>query len=197
MKTIVPVSLGFLALSLAAVGQEHDPAPAFPGQTDAPAAEESTYRVEVITEELSNPWAVAFLPDGNFLVSERAGTLRTVSPDGSVSEPIAGVPGVKIVAAQGFHDVVLDPDFELNRLVYFTYFAPPKGEEAGEWPVEHFYENVWTKSLAESAASSISGPSASGARGSATMRGAWRTSKSSSKAEPRGESLSRPTGRFM
>jgi glucose/arabinose dehydrogenase len=83
------------------------------------------------------------------LVSERRGTLRTVSPAGVVSEPISGVPPVKVVAAQSFHDVVLDPDFEQNRYVYFTYFAPPKGEAAREWPIEHYYNDVWNKTLAE------------------------------------------------
>ena len=126
------------------------PAPAFPGQTDAPVPKDkSRYRVTVITDQLAGPWAIAFLPDGNFLVSEFAGRLRTVSPTGKVSEPIAGVPPVKIVAAQGFHDIVLDPDFATNRYVYFSYFAPPKGEEAKRWPLEHFYNEVWEKSLAE------------------------------------------------
>ena len=68
-------------------------------------------RVSVVTRGLSRPWAVAFLPDGDFLVTENQGRLRTVTPDGKVSEPIAGVPPVKVVAAQSFHDIVLDPDF--------------------------------------------------------------------------------------
>ena len=130
--------------------QTREPPPAFPGQTEAPAPQrESRYEVTVITGELTAPWALAFLPDGNFLVSERRGTLRTVSPSGAVSEPIAGVPPVKVVAAQSFHDVVLDPDFARNRYVYFTYFAPPKGEPAREWPIEHYYNEVWEKTLAE------------------------------------------------
>jgi len=133
-----------------AAAQTREPRPAFPGQTDAPApAQESQYAVEVITDALTSPWALAFLPDGNFLVSERLGTLRTVTPAGEVSAPIAGVPPVKAVAAQSFHDVVLDPNFEDNRLIYFTYFAPPKGETPAEWPITHYYEDVWTKSLAE------------------------------------------------
>jgi glucose/arabinose dehydrogenase len=66
-----------------------------------------------------------------------------------VLQPIAGVPPVKVVAAQGLHDVLLDPNFAQNRLIYFTYFAPPRGEAPAIWPTEHFYENVWTKSLAE------------------------------------------------
>ncbi|MES2625464.1 MAG: PQQ-dependent sugar dehydrogenase [Pseudomonadota bacterium] len=131
--------------------QQPEPTPAFRGQTDLPppASPSSGFKVETITDALTGPWALAFLPDGNFLISESRGVLRTVSPTGVVSEPIAGVPGVKRVAAQSFHDIVLDPDFAENRLVYFTYFAPPKGEAPAEWPIEHYYEDVWTKSLAE------------------------------------------------
>ena len=66
--------------------------------------------------------------------------MRIVRPDGVVSAPLAGVPGVKSVAAQGLHDVVLDPDFARNRMLYFTYFAPPKGEAPASWPIEFFYE---------------------------------------------------------
>ena len=60
-----------------------------------------------------------------------------------------GSPDVKAVAAQGLHDVVLDPDFARNRTLYFNYFAPPPGEPPAIWPNEFFYENVWTKSLVE------------------------------------------------
>jgi glucose/arabinose dehydrogenase len=139
-----------LVISGLATAQTREPRPAFPGQTEAPPpARESRYRVEVITDQLTGPWALAFLPDGNFLVSERRGRLRTVSPTGAVSEPIAGTPPVKVVAAQSFHEVVLDPDFATNRYVYFTYFAPPKGEAPREWPIEHYYNDVWNKTLAE------------------------------------------------
>src|SRR5690606_21827806 len=114
-----------------------------------PAVRSSGFKVETITDKLSGPWALAFLPSGNFLVTERPGTMRVVTPDGKISEPLANVPPVKRVAAEGLHDVLLDPDFERNRTLYFIYFAPPKGEEAAEWPITHFYEDVWTKSLAE------------------------------------------------
>ena len=146
-----PAFLGSLALfACAALAQTPEPKPAFPGQTDAPPpARESAYEVEVITDQLTGPWAVAFLPDGDFLVSKRRGALRTVTRDGKISEPIEGVPPVKVVAAQSFHDIVLDPSFAQNRLVYFTYFAPPKGEAPREWPIEHFYNEVWDKTLAE------------------------------------------------
>jgi glucose/arabinose dehydrogenase len=148
------VALAALSFAAFATAQETpnppEPTPAFPGQTEAPAPQRaSRYRVTIITDQLQGPWSIAFLPDGQFLVSESAGRLRTVSPSGEVSAPIAGVPPVKIVAAQGFHDVVLDPDFAANRYVYFAYFAPPKGEQPKRWPVEHFYNEVWTKSVAE------------------------------------------------
>src|SRR5215831_8421621 len=125
--------------------------PAFAGQTNAPAPPKPSapFAVQTITNRLSGPWSVAFLPDGTFLVTEANGTLRIVRHDGVVSAPLSGVPGVKSVAAQGLHDVLLDPDFARNRLLYFTYFAPPKGEEPALWPTEFFYEHVWTKSLAE------------------------------------------------
>jgi glucose/arabinose dehydrogenase len=133
------------------LGNPPKPKPAFAGQTDAPAPAKPSPKitVETITTRLNGPWSLAFLPDGNFLVTEGSGTMRTVRPDGVVSAPIAGVPPVKVVAAQGLHDVVLDPDFARNRLLYFTYFAPPRGEEPALWPNEFFYDNVWTKSLAE------------------------------------------------
>ena len=84
--------------------------------------------MDTITTRLNGPWSLAFLPDGNFLVTEGAGTMRTIRPDGVVSAPIAGVPPVKVVAAQGLHDVALDPDFVRNRMLYITYFAPPRGK---------------------------------------------------------------------
>jgi glucose/arabinose dehydrogenase len=134
----------------AAGAQVLEPTPAFAGQTHAPPpASDSRYRLEVVTDRLVGPWAVAFLPDGSYLVTERRGRLRRITRDGDISDPIEGVPPVKVVAAQSFHDIVLDPDFEDNRFVYFTYFAPPEGEAAREWPIEHFYNEVWDKPLAE------------------------------------------------
>jgi glucose/arabinose dehydrogenase len=141
------IATGLLSLS----AQSPEPKPAFPGQTGAPrpARPSAPVTLQTIATGLTGAWAVAFLPDGNFLVTQNAGTMRIVRPDGVVSAPLAGVPGVKSVAAQGLHDVVLDPDFAQNRTLYFTYFAPPKGEAPATWPIEFFYERVWTRPLAE------------------------------------------------
>lgn len=153
MKALVLVLAGFsvYAQSAFSPSTQPQPKPAFAGQTKAPAPKKPSpaLAVETITTRLTSPWSVAFLPDGNFLVTESIGSMRIVRPDGVVFAPIEGVPGVKVVAAQGLHDVVLDPDFVRNRLLYFTYFAPPRGETPAIWPTEYFYEKVWTKSLAE------------------------------------------------
>jgi glucose/arabinose dehydrogenase len=151
MKHLIHV-LAVVAAAVVALGaQTHAPTPAFPGQTKAPppTTPSPLLDVRVIADGLTGAWALAFLPDGTFLITQNAGTMRIVRPDGVVSEPLQGVPGVKAVAAQGLHDVVLDPQFATNRLLYFTYFAPPKGERPGTWPIEHFYEEVWTRPFTE------------------------------------------------
>ena len=156
---VIKVALCLAMLWLPAFGQgtrysgdlARKPKPAFPGQTDAPAPSKTVAAGQRgnITARLTSPWSMALLPDGNFLVTESIGSMRIVRPDGVVSAPLTGVPGVKVVAAQGLHDVLLDPGFAQNRLLYFCYFAPPRGEEPAMWPKEFFYQKVWTKSLAE------------------------------------------------
>ena len=153
MRLLKILILGVLpATVLAQAPNPPEPVAAFPGQTDAspPATPSTGFRIETVADDLAGPWAMAFLPNGHILYTQgNAGTMRTISPEGEVSDPIAGVPPVKRVAAEGLHDVVLDPDFASNRYIYFTYLAPPKGEEAALWPVTHWYEDVWNLSLAE------------------------------------------------
>lgn len=86
------------------------------------ATELGPLNVHTVAEGLANPWAVAFLPDGQgYLVSERPGALRRVSTDGEVSQPLRGVPKVFAVGQGGLLDVVLSPDFAKDRLVYLSY----------------------------------------------------------------------------
>jgi len=146
---VAAVLLAACTISLAA--QSPQPTPAFPGQTKAPAPARPSppFNVETIASGLTGAWAVAFLPDGNFLVTQNGGTMRIVQPNGVVGTPIAGVPDVKTIGAHGLHDLLLDPDFARNRTLYFTYFAPPPGEPGGAWPLHFLYEDVWTKPLAE------------------------------------------------
>jgi glucose/arabinose dehydrogenase len=85
--------------------------------------------VETVARGLDHPWGLAFLSDGRMLVTERAGHLRIVSPDGQVSRPIAGVPRVYVYEG-GLLDVALDPKFIENRLVYLSYGEPREGGAA-------------------------------------------------------------------
>ncbi|MYZ48730.1 PQQ-dependent sugar dehydrogenase [Propylenella binzhouense] len=89
--------------------------------------EEVAANVATFADGLDHPWALAFLPDGSMLVTERPGRLRRVSAAGEISDPIAGVPKVDARGQGGLLDVALDPDFETNRLVYLSYAEPGEG----------------------------------------------------------------------
>lgn len=79
---------------------------------------------EVVARNLAHPWAVAFLPGGRFMVTERPGRLRVVEPDGRVLPPVAGVPAVAAQGQGGLLDVVTDSDFANNRTLYLCYAEP-------------------------------------------------------------------------
>ena len=81
-------------------------------------------RPETVASGLQNPWAVAFLPDGKFLVTERAGRLRVVEPTGRLNKPVEGLPDVASGGQGGLLDVVLDADFSSNRMLYFCFSEP-------------------------------------------------------------------------
>ena len=80
-----------------------------------------SFRVETFATGLNAPWGMAFLPDGRMLVTERPGNLRLVETDGTVSEPIAGVPEVCACGQGGMMDVQLHPNYEDNGWLYLAY----------------------------------------------------------------------------
>jgi glucose/arabinose dehydrogenase len=92
-----------------------------------PAAVEGAVRVETVARGLEHPWALAILPDGRMLVTERPGRVRLVERDGRVSEPLAGVPRVQARGQGGLLDIALDPRFAESRLVYLSYAEPGSG----------------------------------------------------------------------
>ena len=73
---------------------------------------------------LQNPWGLAFLPDGRFLVTERPGRLRVVEASGKLGAPVAGVPAVVSRGQGGLLDVIVDSDFANNRSLYFCFSEP-------------------------------------------------------------------------
>lgn len=78
---------------------------------------------QIITEDLSYPWSLAFLPNGDFLVTERDGYLRRVSAAGELSEPIKGLPEIAAGGQGGLFDVTLHPNFAKNNTLYLSYSA--------------------------------------------------------------------------
>lgn len=84
---------------------------------------------EIATFE--QPWAMAELPDGRLLVTEKRGRLFVVALDGTKSAAIEGVPDVAYGGQGGFGDVALHPDFESNQLVYLSYAEAGDGDTRG------------------------------------------------------------------
>ena len=87
--------------------------------------------METVATGLTNPWALAFLPDGRLLVTERPGRMHIVgsraSLDGKLSPALTGVPKVFAVGQGGLHDVVLDRRYGENHTIYFCYAEPVDG----------------------------------------------------------------------
>jgi aldose sugar dehydrogenase len=98
--------------------------PALAEQTNAPEAPKTAVKLETVAKGLENPWALEFLPDGRMLVTEKAGRLRVVAKDGTLGEPISGVPKVVTENQAGLLDVALAPDYLDSGVIYFSYSEP-------------------------------------------------------------------------
>lgn len=83
--------------------------------------------VETVARGLEHPWALAFLPDGKMLVTERPGRMRIVTRDGQVSAPLAGVPKPKTGGQAGLLDLALDKNFAENHTLYFCFTSDSGG----------------------------------------------------------------------
>ena len=126
------VSLTLLTTALAVAaplsGQANDP-----GTTDsASAVHESArhdFRVVTVAEGFDHPWSIAWLPNGDMLVTERAGRLRIVRDGKLLPQPVEGVPRVRARGQGGLLEVLPHPDFASNRLIYLS-FAKPNDDES-------------------------------------------------------------------
>ncbi|MBL0743236.1 PQQ-dependent sugar dehydrogenase [Chryseolinea lacunae] len=86
--------------------------------------EKQKFRVDTITsalDTLTNPWGMAFLPDGRLLVTERSGAIRIIEDDKLLKEKIEGVPTVYVHGQGGLLDIQLHPDFSKNGWIYLSY----------------------------------------------------------------------------
>ncbi|MBT9386062.1 PQQ-dependent sugar dehydrogenase [Pseudooceanicola sp. CBS1P-1] len=101
--------------------------PAFKGQTRAPERPATpTLSRQVLASGLEHPWGMDALPDGSWLVTERPGRLRRIGANGTVSDPIRGLPDVDARGQGGLLDVLVDPDFPQTRRIWWSY-AEPRG----------------------------------------------------------------------
>jgi glucose/arabinose dehydrogenase len=129
MKSLPTLLLLLLAVETGAQqGAAPNPVNRLP---DAPQLVTSTahsFRVVPI-KGLNRPFAMAFLPDGTMLITERAGRLRIVRGGVVDPQPIAGMPQVLDLRLKGLQDIALHPRFAENRLIYFTYYKPKPGEK--------------------------------------------------------------------
>ncbi|MES2878301.1 MAG: PQQ-dependent sugar dehydrogenase [Pseudomonadota bacterium] len=83
-----------------------------------------TVRPETVGGGLQHPWAVAFLPEGRFLVTERPGRMRVIEPNGQMGAALQGLPKIDAGGQGGLLDVVLDSDFARNRSLFFCFSEP-------------------------------------------------------------------------
>lgn len=86
----------------------------------------NTIKIDILTDKLVFPWALAFLPDGAMLITERSGKLR-IFKDGHLSSPLSGLPKVRAKGQGGLLDVAVDPDFDKNHYIYVTFSEPGDG----------------------------------------------------------------------
>lgn len=129
-------SLGLTRAGAASVGRRPGPRTALAAALVAasavalaaePKVRESqlhAFRIVTVAEGLEHPWGMAFLPDGDILVTERPGRLRIVRGGRLLPDPLAGVPQVRFGGQGGLLDVALHPQFASNRLVYLSYSKP-------------------------------------------------------------------------
>ncbi|WP_022729180.1 PQQ-dependent sugar dehydrogenase [Fodinicurvata sediminis] len=109
-RPLIPALLAGMVLAPASLAQ------------DRHSTQQAEFQVQTFTEGLEHPWALAFLPDGRMLVTERPGRLRILESDGTlVPDLVPGTPDVAARGQGGLLDIALHPDFENNRLIYISH----------------------------------------------------------------------------
>ena len=132
MRRALATAAAILVAAATAAGQAQAPMPAMPPKPlpSAPfvidTAEQGRVRVTPM-KGLERPWSLAFLPDGDMLVTERPGRLRIVRNGVLDPAPITGVPAVYTQGLGGLMDIQLHPRFAETRLVYLSYTKPLEG----------------------------------------------------------------------
>jgi glucose/arabinose dehydrogenase len=98
-------------------------------QPPGPAGE--TFKVVTVAEGLRNPWSMAWLPNGDMLVTERVGTLRIIRDGKLLPTEVAGVPVVRAQGQGGMQEIAVHPNFAQNQFVYLSYAKPRNDNKEG------------------------------------------------------------------
>lgn len=102
--------------------------PSFRGQTRIGGIKTKTpYTATVINSDLKNPWGVHVLPDGRFIITEKAGSISILKANGAFDKQVTGFPAVLFKGQGGLLDITIDPAFATNRMVYWGYAEEAPG----------------------------------------------------------------------
>ena len=88
------------------------------------------YNITEIATNLKHPWSIGFLPDKELLVTERQGSLRLIRNDKLVEEEITGLPEIFTQGQGGLLDVLVDPDYKINQLLYLSFSTGNRSSNA-------------------------------------------------------------------
>ena len=94
------------------------------------SAQAKEYKIEIVAEGLSYPWAIAFLPNGDMLVTERSGQLRRITDGELQQESIANLPDLHVDGQGGLLDIIPDPEFSVNHRLYLSFSIGSKSANA-------------------------------------------------------------------
>lgn len=134
----------FCVLLITAACSEESSAP----ETSDATSGKTTFAVETVADELVHPWSLAFLPTGDYLVTERRGKLLRVDTETGHKTEIRGVPSVYAKGQGGLLDIVLEPGFSDGGRVYFSYAATNE-EDKGNTEVARATLNLTQNSLSD------------------------------------------------
>ncbi|MCC7042867.1 MAG: PQQ-dependent sugar dehydrogenase [Acidobacteria bacterium] len=125
------LGLPAVAACVLAVGVACAEAQTAPDPTQVHESGGHRFRLVPVAEGLQNPWSLAFLPNGDMLVTERSGQLRAIRGGKLQPEPISGLPDIRVGNQGGLLDVVPHPNFAQNQLIYISYSKPSADKATG------------------------------------------------------------------
>ncbi len=119
-KSILLPVLAVFLLSFSTLSCYEEPSVTGPALPSA----EANIRVDTVVSGLQTPWGMAFLPNGDMLITERSGELRITRNGQLLEEKVEGLPEIYVRGQGGLMDITLHPDYEENGWIYISYAAP-------------------------------------------------------------------------